>query len=155
MIDIAALAATAVSSFLFPYVKQGVQQIAEAMRDRASGAAADHIAETTGKVWESVKRRFVGPKEQSTLELFAERPEAAKPLLEELLRERLKQDPAFAKELDELINAPGPDGVSATVQIRDAAVAGVIVMPHPDFSGAHDFNIVAGQNLESGPADRP
>ena len=53
-IDLMALAATAVTSFLVPYVKIGARKIVEAFSSRMGEQTADKLSDLTGKVWSTV-----------------------------------------------------------------------------------------------------
>ena len=74
-IEIAALAATVVSSFLLPYVKLGAQKLAEKVTEDVSSAAAEHVTDTSKTLWNLVRDAFAVPKEQVALELFEQDPE--------------------------------------------------------------------------------
>jgi hypothetical protein len=141
-IDIAMLATTVVSSFLLPYVKDGAKKVAEALTEKGSKAAADYIPEVAKKVWDRVTSVFSSDTDKATLTQFEKYPEQAKPLVETILTEKLQRDDKLVQELDQLVNTAGPDGNSASVQIKDVVGdVGVLYMSHADFRQAQNVRL--------------
>lgn len=141
-IDLLALATTAVTTFLAPYAKTGLEKLTSAFSERLGAQAADYASQLTGKVWTLVTGAFSTPKEQTTLELFRENPDEMQALLVKQLHEKLRQDATLAQSLDDLIHQPGPDGASSGAQIMQAGIAGIA-----DLRGA---NLAQAQNLTIG-----
>jgi hypothetical protein len=153
-IDTAVLATTIASSFLLPYVKIGVEKLAEGMAENVGKAAANHATALAKKVWERVNGLFKSQKEQNTLELFKENPDELKGLMEKILRQKLEEDKSLAQELSDMINAPGPDGTSTGAQIMNAGIAGVLDARGANFANASGMNL-AGVMLGNPPSQRP
>src|SRR3954447_24351451 len=103
-IDLLALATTVVTTFLAPYAKAGLEKITTAFTEHIGAQAADYATELTGKVWKLATDAFSSPKEQTTLELFREAPDAMQAMLIKKLHEKLTQDATLAQTLDKLIN---------------------------------------------------
>jgi hypothetical protein len=158
-IEVAALATTLVSSFLLPYVKEGVKQIAEAVSEKVSGAAANHVTGVAQKVWDKVRSVFTSEEEKGALTQFEKRPDATKSLVEELLKERLEKDSALAKHFDELVNSPGPDGVSTGAQIMHASgIVGILDARGQHISNVHSVRqggVVIGREEPGDEPDKP
>lgn len=142
MLDLAALATTVVSSFLWPYAKKGLEKIGEEVGKNVSESAAKHAVSLTEKIWARVEGLFQTPKEKTALELFQDDPNEMKGKVEKMLREKLEQDEAAAKELSEMANAPGPDGATTGAQIMQAGIAGIADLRQAHIAGSG--NVVAG-----------
>jgi hypothetical protein len=149
-IDTAALATTVVGSFLLPYVKSGVEKISEEVGKNVSKSAADYVTGLSKKIWERVKAAFTSDRDQVILSEFKDQPEAARLLVETKLMKKLEQDAALAEELDALINAPGPFGLSSGAQIMNSSIAGILDARGADFSGSQGARL-AGVMLEKFP----
>jgi predicted RNase H-like nuclease (RuvC/YqgF family) len=134
-IEIAALAATVVANYLLPYVKVGVEKIAEVATDKFSSVAAEHVTETTKKLWQKITSVFDSPDEKKTLERFEKDPERMAGSLEVILEEKLQQNEELARELEELVDARSPDGAGTGAQIMSATVAGIIDLRQARVSG--------------------
>jgi hypothetical protein len=67
-IEFAALAASVVSSFLLPYVKEGAQNLARVVAKKASETAATHVVGTAEKLWVRVSSLFSTEAEKATVE---------------------------------------------------------------------------------------
>ena len=134
-IEIAALAATVVAKWAFPYVKVGAEKLAEAAAEKFSAVAGDHVAKTAEAVWEKVKGVFDSPEDAKTLERFEKDPERMAGSLELILEEKLAQNEELARQLQELIAAPSPDGSGSGAQIMNATVAGIIDLRQATISG--------------------
>jgi hypothetical protein len=150
-LDLAVLAATVVSRFLFPYVKKGAERLAEEISERVSDVAAEHATSLASRAWDRVRSVFSSPKEQTKLELFEEEPDEYAAGIERTLREKLEQDPELARELQELIDAPSPDGSGTGAQIMQATVAGIVDLRHGTVSGGQ----VSGVHIENFTAPTP
>lgn len=153
-IDIAVLAATVVSSFLFPYVKMGAEEIFKGASQKVGEGAALRAKEITEKVWQRVKSIFSSEEDRTVLSQFERRPDAARSLIQDVLREKLEQNSSLADELHKLINTPGPEGSSTGAQIMHAYIAGVADLRNANLSNAHDIEI-AGVKLGEFPPKVP
>ena len=140
-IDLAIIATTAVTSFLVPYAKAGLEKIATAVTEKVSEQAGEYAKELTGKVWNLVTFAFSSPKEQTTLELFQENPDEMQEMLIKKLQEKLTQDPGLAQSLAELINQPSPDGATTGAQIMNAGIAGIADLRGANLSNAQNMTI--------------
>jgi len=140
-VDIGILTTTIVSSFLIPYVKVGVEKFIEEAGKTVGKTAADHAGEVSKKVWERVKSVFSSDEDKSILMQFEKRPEAAKSLVETILREKLESDSRLAQELSELVNTLSSDGKSTAAQIMHAGIAGIVDVRDTDFSHARGVTI--------------
>jgi hypothetical protein len=143
MLDIAALAVTAVGSFLVPYVKMGVEGIAEAVTDKVSAAAADDTAGIAAALWKRIRGAFDSPEDQTTIKLFEEDPDGLARSLTKSLEAKLREDESLARELVELMEPARADQPAPATIMQQAGVAGVINMPHADFRESHGVRIVA------------
>src|ERR1044072_8099393 len=141
MIDLAVLATTVVGSFLIPYVKLGAEKIAEGLVGKVSEAATEEVTGITTKIWNRVKSAFSSEGEQFTLLQLNEAPDAAKPLVESILKKKLEQDPKLAEELNELIQKPIEGGSSTGAQIMNAHIAGIVDARGANFAGASGVEI--------------
>ena len=96
----AGLAATIVS-VLTPYVAVGAQEFAKSAGKSAYEHAKNLLA--------TLKARWAGDQEATdTLARFEEKPERYRPVLEDILQEKLSQDEELAAELATLLNQMGP-----------------------------------------------
>ena len=92
---------TGVVSVLMPYVAKGAKEFismaGEAGYQKAKG------------LFEKIKAKWAGDEEGSTtLQRFEEKPERYKPVLEDILREKLAKDPELAGELSRMLQEMGP-----------------------------------------------
>lgn len=152
-IDTTALATTIVPALL-PYLMLGGEKFAEKVTEKLSGAAADQMIEVTKKVWNHVKSAFSSEGDQAILSKFEEEPEAAKSLIEVMLKKKLEDNPALAQELHELINAPGPDGVNTAAWIMNADIAGILDARGANFSNSSNVKL-AGVMIDKDQANIP
>ena len=155
LIDFALVATTAVTTFLTPYAKAGIEKIAAAVTDKVGEQAAEYAAELTGKVWELVKSAFSSPKEQTTLELFEENPDEMQAMLIKALQEKLTQNPALAQQLADLMNQPGPPGTGTGAQIMNAGIAGIADLRGANLSNAQHLNIAGVMVGDPSQPDQP
>lgn len=140
-IDVAALATTIVSTILLPYVKKGADKLAEGLGEKLGEASAQHVTGTMGKIWERIKAIFSSDDDKQALAQFEKRPDAAKGLVEEILKEKLAQDGKLAQELTEILARPGPAGQGTGAIIGNAAIAAIIDARGADFSGTQGVTI--------------
>jgi hypothetical protein len=143
MIDIAALAATTVGSFLVPYLKRGAQGIADAVGKRFSEAAADETATVAATLWKRVTEIFHSDEDKTVVELFEKDPDGLSRSLTERLEAKLRQDEGLAREIAQLVGSDRRDQAAPATIMQDAEVAAVVNMPQADFRSASNFKIVA------------
>lgn len=92
---------TGVLTVLMPYVAKGAKEFisiaGEAGYEKAKG------------LFEKLKAKWSGdPEVTSTIEHFEAKPERYKPVLEDIMHEKLLQDPDFADELSKILKDMGP-----------------------------------------------
>jgi len=138
-IEIAALAASVVTSFLLPYVKEGAANLAKVVTQKASDTAAKHVVGVAEKLWHRVSSLFSSEAEKATVSDFEKYPEETKPLLIRKLGEKIEQDPKLAEELEGLVKSPSPDGLGTSIHIM-ADKVGYVDARYAQISGG----IVAG-----------
>ncbi len=141
-LDIAALAVTVVTSFLVPYAKIGIEKLAEGLGEKLGEQAAEQGAGALKKVWERVKGVFKAEDEKPVWTQFEKRPEAGQGMVQEMLKEKLEQEPVLAQELSDLVHAPLPGGASAGAQITNADIAAILDLRSADFSHAQNVRLV-------------
>jgi hypothetical protein len=91
-----------VLSVLSPYVAKGGEEFA-----KEAGKAAFEKAKS---LFQTLKTKFSGDKEASgALENFEQKPARYQPILDEVLREKLSQDPALAAELEKHLQEMRPE----------------------------------------------
>jgi len=93
--------ATGVLAILTPYLVKGAKEftnvVGEAAYDKAKG------------LLQNLKQRWAGDKEASaTLEQFEQKPERYKPVVEDILKEKLSADSGMAQEYAEKLRDMGP-----------------------------------------------
>ena len=89
--------------------------------------------------------------EKSILVQFEKHPDAAKTLVEAILKEKLEKDKNLAQELDELINAESPDGKGTGVQIINSAITGTVFIKRSHIDGTD--HTITGVSI--GPSSNP
>jgi hypothetical protein len=136
-IEIAAALAPVVVRLVLPYVKLGAQALAEQLSDDVGKATAEAATSVAGRVWNRVKEALSSSGEGAVVEQFEARPEASEKLLEEVLRERLVQDPQLVADLRALVEQDieagrdvvqifGHGGVAYAGDVHGGIVAGNI-----------------------------
>jgi hypothetical protein len=103
-IEIAAALAPVVVRLVLPYVKQGAKTLSDQLSDKVGQATAEAATSVAGRVWDRVKEALSSSGEAAVVDQFEARPEASEKLLEEVLRERLVQDPQLAADLRALVD---------------------------------------------------
>lgn len=139
-LDIAALATTIVTSFLLPYVKLGVEKIAEKVTEQTSSAIAEEATTLTKKVWDRIKGVFSGD-DAKRLEYFESTQGENKDLVVAILKEKLQSDTQLADELDKLINPPTSAPTSGGAQIMKAHIAGIVDARGANFSNSSNVTM--------------
>jgi hypothetical protein len=124
MLDVALLAASAVR-ILVPYIKRGADGLASAIGERAEGGVADFAVDVAKSVWDRVRDTFTASGHEGAVEEFEKNPDDAQEYLEKLLKRRLEEDPDFARELNDLVTKPSPDGRDV-VQIMNSSGVAVV-----------------------------
>lgn len=140
-VETAALAATVVSSFLVPYVKIGAEKLAETIGQNVGEQIGTHISNTAQKIWELVKSAFSSDEDKAILTQFTKRPDAAKQLIEDILKEKLEHNATLAQEMAALTTSNASDGKSVGAHISQAEIAGILDARGADFSGASNINL--------------
>src|SRR5262249_16066405 len=144
-IGLVELATTVVTSFLAPWAMDGAKKLAEKVGEKMGEAAATRVVETSKKIWDRVKDAFSSGDDLITLNLlenFEKDPETWEKPVQKKLQEKLEQDDALAEDLGKLLNAAGPDGKNAGVQIKDVVGdVGVLYMPGANFQGAENVRL--------------
>lgn len=93
--------ATSVLSVITPYVTKGADEFAKLVGEAAFDKAKAMFA--------ALKQKFSSDREAAdTLTRFEEKPQRYQPVLQDILSEKLTQDPAFAAEMDRHIKNMGP-----------------------------------------------
>ena len=91
-----------VMSVLMPYVVKGAQEFA-----RVAGEAAYTKAR---QLLDTLKARLAGDKEASdNLARLEEKPDRYRAAVEDILKEKVAQDPSLATELERLLREMGPE----------------------------------------------
>jgi hypothetical protein len=146
-IDIALIAASAVGSILLPFFQRTGEKVAADIGQRVGDDAAEYATGTARRLWERIKGRLSASDEGRMIsERFERNPEAAAPLLEADLKQKLAEDQGFAEEIAELIQAESPDGSGNVMQIFGKG--GIV-----DARGAHvEGGFIAGyvENVHGG-----
>lgn len=140
-LDLLTIATTAVTVFLVPFAKAGLEKITESFTKSLGEKTADYVTDITGKVWSTVTSAFQSSKEQTTLELFKENPEEMQELLIKKLHEKMSQDATFAQSVADLLNKPGPDGTTTGAQIMQAGIAGIVDLRNANLAQAQNLTI--------------
>lgn len=149
VVELLWLAATAVGKFLVPLFSKGKDQLGDELAKTAGDAAAAGLVKTSEGIWSAVKSQFSGEDEKKTLDLFQKNPEAMDKMLVSLLQERLAEDPAFCKQIQELIDAPVGGNGQTSWQVMDHS--GVVDARYATISGG----TVAGLIINADPAQQP
>lgn len=152
-IEIAALAATVVSSFLFPYAKKAVEKVAEVVTEKFGEAAAKHGADLTGKVWARIKAAFTSDKEKSALENFEEMPDESRALIEAILKKKLAEDAALHADLEKFVAAPSPVPGMTGAQVMHAGIVGIVDLRGATVSGSG--NVYSGVSIGGASPGQP
>ena len=142
MIEIGMLAASVVSSFLVPLVKQGSDKLATKLAEKTSEGAANGLVGTAQKLWDKVRGKSEGT-DAGIVELFEKDPDKMSSALEAVVKELMEKDPEFHKEISALVETD--EGGSPRWQLMGEYVGAV------DARGATISGdaIVAGVNIGS------
>ena len=132
MIDTAALAGTVVAQFLFPYAKAGMENIAKGVTEGYGKAVGEKLAESSQRVWDTVKGLFSSNDEVITLNLFKKQPDVYKEPVKTILASKLKENEAAAKVLSNIINAPVNTSGGTVGSIMNSTYAAIL-----NLQGAH------------------
>ena len=149
--DPATLAATALGSFVLPYVKMGADKLAEHISQNAGNGAAEFATDLAHKVWDKVSSLFESDVEKGTLQQFQKQPELIQPVVQSMLTDKLQADPTLAKEVQALVQSSTPGVSNAGALIQGAYIAGVVQAQGAHISGGN----VAGVQLGSWPPGGP
>ena len=96
MLELAALAATAVGQFLVPLLTKGADKLTDEVADSTSTAVANGVVAAAKNLWARIRKKFdtgedkaVTDEDKSVVKLFAANPEAMKAMMELVLKEQL------------------------------------------------------------------
>jgi hypothetical protein len=135
------IAATIVTSLLMPYLKMGADKMAETLSGEGGKAIGEYTVDMARKAWGHIKAAFSSEEEATALEMFEKRPEAAAPVMKEVLEEKLAKDSNLKAQLEELLQASsGPGGQTGAQIIGD--YAHLLDMRNAQVSGSR--NVFAG-----------
>lgn len=138
--DVTVLATTVVSQLLVPVLKAGWDRAFDAAAEQAGEQVAEETRGLVRRVWDRLREALGGdPQQDAVLATFEQRPEAAAPLLEDLLSERLAADPGLARELEELVHRR-PDGRREAAQV----VGETVVQVFAEGASVHHHGVIAG-----------
>ena len=91
-----------IMTVLMPYVAKGAEEFAQ-----LAGAAAYSKAQN---LFHTLKEKLASDEEaRDSLSRFEEKPERYRPVLEDILQEKLAEDEDLANELKKLLQGMGPD----------------------------------------------
>lgn len=114
-ISLATGLATKVVGILSPYLEKSAEEFA-----KAAGQAA---YDKSKSLLEILKKKFLGDKEATeTLTNFQQKPERYKLVLEDILKEKISSDKAFADELQKHLEDIGPQ-LDVIIKMEDAEKA--------------------------------
>lgn len=97
------LAETIVTTLLVPFIKKGGEKAAEALGETLGKGIGDRVRDAPAKAWQLVSSLFSSEKELTTLKLFQDEPERYRKPVEEILDEKMEQDPSLRKQMSELL----------------------------------------------------
>ena len=140
-IDVALLATTVVGQVLLPFIKAGAEKLKDLATEKFNQAAAEGAVNIAEKTWTRVKETFSQPADKAILENFEKYPDQAKPLVEAVLIDKLKQDPQLAEELDAVVNQPVSENQNSGAQIIGATYALIQDFRQANISGDNFQNI--------------
>ena len=149
------LAATVVSQFLLPALKDGAENILTAVSDKVSEQAAAHAGSLVGNLWAKVDNVLGGSqKEKTTLENFKEDPEVYEGAVTKLLQRKIDENPALGDEIQALLDEKVPGTSMTGAQVWNAGVVGIADARQANFAGARDVDIVGVQMGDSAATSR-
>jgi hypothetical protein len=108
-----ALAAAVVAKLLVPLLSKGADKLTDGLSESMANGVASRITDVAQTAWSKVKAAFTA-EEQPLLKTIEERPEKSAPLLTDLLKDKLEQQPELAEELEKLL-AEQPAGETHSV----------------------------------------
>jgi hypothetical protein len=145
------LATSIVTSFLIPYVKEGLKKIAETVAKDAGDHVGKQISDVAKKVWDRVRSAFDAPDEKVILDQFEKRPDKTGSLIEDLLAEKLEKDKDLAKDLEQLVTSHvGTEGSTSLQVMNNSGLIGYV-----DARGATISGIVGGVIQGVDPSPKP
>jgi len=102
------LAETFVASLLMPFLKKGGEKAAEALGETLGKGAGERVREAPAKAWKLIGSVFRSEEELTTLKLFQDNPERYRKPVEEILDEKMEEDPSLRKKISELLETHAP-----------------------------------------------
>lgn len=103
MIEVGALAAYVVGSFLVPLVKKGVEHLTEELSDKAGTATADGLVGAAKTLWARIRGKTQGTDDQPVITLFEQQPEKLASTVTDVVKRLLSDDPEFRKQAADLV----------------------------------------------------
>lgn len=104
MIEVGMLAASVVSSFLVPLLKQGSDKLATKLAERTSEGAAHGLVATAQHLWDKVRGKSEGT-DAGIVSLFEQDPDKMSSALEAVIKELMEKDSEFHKEISALVES--------------------------------------------------
>jgi hypothetical protein len=153
-ISVATLAATVVGSFLVPYIKKGAEKVVQTVGEKLGEAAGEGSMGIAAKLWTKVQAAFGSPQDKVVLSQFQQRPDAAKGLVEAMLKEKLEEDEALAADLHELVKKATAAGVSTGAHVENADNVGIADARQADLSHSSGAQII-GLKVGEFPTKKP
>ena len=145
MIEIPLLAATIVTRYLVPGLKAGWDNVFKRASDELGQTVADDTKNIVGSLWDRVRSAFGSAEDAPVLAAFEKQPEAAAPLIQTLLLQKLETDPGLAAELSAIIERKVEGGRSG-----DQIIADTVIQVHADHAHVDNGGIIAGQVFAAG-----
>jgi hypothetical protein len=142
MIEIAALAASIVTSFLIPLVKDTATGLREKLAKTAGDSTADGLVKTAETLWDKVKGSANTEDEQALLGTFERQPDLLKEAVEKIVRSQLENDPKFREEATNLLEADAGNGKTTWQLMGD--IVGVVDARWATISGGQVAGVVYG-----------
>jgi hypothetical protein len=139
------LAGAALSSFIAPLAKQGLEALAGRVGEALGDDAAHVWREKAGNVWRRVREKFGGATERKVLEALEAAPDdgTARTRFEVLLQTKLDDDEQLAAELEE---------VASTLRDAETKLDSGMAIQH---SGTGDVNALDAREADLRNAKNP
>lgn len=102
MIEIGMLAASVVSSFLVPLVKDGAEQLRAKLMEKGSESAATGLVDTARGLWDKIRGKSEGTDAQ-IVDLFEKDPDKMSSALESVVKSLLESDPDLHREVSAMV----------------------------------------------------
>lgn len=155
MIEIGAMAASLVGSFLLPLVRDGAKELGEQLRKRTTESAADGLVSMAKRLWDRVRGASQSSDDKDIVDMFERRPEVMREALEKVVRQQLERDEGFRQEAEQLLEAEAQPGVVNWKLMGE--VVGALDARHATISGGTVAGVVyhAGSQGPAATSDPP